>query len=69
MIAEFGGGRIVGIEIKATGNVRRSHARNLVWLRDAMGDRFVAGLVMHTWRDTFDLADRVVAAPISTLWA
>ena len=64
-----GGGRIVGIEIKASGKVSRSDARHLVWLSEAMGARFAAGLVMHTGHDTFELADRIVAAPISTLWA
>ena len=54
LIAELGGGRIIGIEIKASGRVRRSDARHLEWLRDAMGDRFVTGLVMHTGPDTFD---------------
>ncbi len=69
LIAELGGGRIIGIEIKASGRVRRSDARYLEWLREAMGDRFVAGLVMHTGPDTFDLSDRIAAAPISTLWS
>ena len=69
VIAELGGGRIVGIEIKATANVGRSDARHLAWLSEVMGDRFVAGVVLHTGRDTFDLADRIVAAPICTFWA
>ena len=69
VIAELGGGRIAGIEIKAAASVSRSDARHLEWLRDAMGDRFTGGAVLHTGRDTFDLADRVAAAPISTLWA
>ena len=33
-----------------------------------MGDRFIAGVVLHTGRDAFELADRITAAPISTLW-
>lgn len=69
VIAELGGGRIAGIKIKAAASVSRSDARHLEWLRDAMGDRFTGGAVLHTGRDTFDLADRIVAAPISTLWA
>ena len=69
VIAELGGGRIVGIEVKAAASVGRSDARHLEWLRDAMGDRFTGGAVLHTGPDTFDLADRIVAAPISTLWA
>ena len=47
----------------------RSDARHLEWLRDAMGDRFTGGVVLHTGRDTFELSDRIPAAPISTLWA
>ena len=33
-----------------------------------MDDRFAAGIVFHTGPDTFDLADRITAAPISALW-
>ena len=69
VIAELGGGRIVGVEIKASANVGRSDARHLLWLSDTMGERFAAGVVLHTGRDTFELADRIIAAPISALWA
>ena len=34
-----------------------------------MDDRFTGGAVLHTGPDTFELSDRIVAAPISTLWA
>lgn len=69
VIAELGGGRIVGIEIKAAASVSRSDARHLAWLSQALSDRFAGGVVLHTGRDTYELADRIVAAPISTLWA
>ena len=68
VIAELGGGRIVGVEIKASASVSRSDARHLDWLSEAMGDRFTGGVVLHTGPDTFELAERIVAAPISTLW-
>ena len=68
VIAELGGGRIVGIEIKASASVGRSDARHLEWLSGIMGDRFAGGVVLHTGPDTFELADRIIAAPISTLW-
>jgi hypothetical protein len=41
----------------------------LAWLRDQLGDRFVAGVVLRTGPATFRLADRITAPPISTLWA
>ncbi len=68
VIAELGGGRIVGIEIKSAASVSRGDARHLEWLRDTMGDRFAAGIVFHTGSDTFELADRITALPISALW-
>ena len=69
VIAELGGGRVVGIEIKASASVSRSDVRHLEWLRDTMEESFAGGVVLHTGPDTFELADRVLAAPISTLWA
>lgn len=41
---------------------------HLEWLRDRLGKRFVAGLVLHTGPGLFTLSDRVVAAPIACLW-
>src|SRR5580704_16610438 len=43
-------------------------ARNLAWLRDELGDRFLAGLVLHTGPRVYSLGDRLVAAPISAPW-
>lgn len=69
VIAELSRGRLIGIEIKAAAGVRRSDARHLIWLRDSMGESFIAGVILHSGPDTFELDDRIVAAPISTLWA
>jgi hypothetical protein len=69
LVIEFGGGRIAGVEIKAAAAPNRSDARHLEWLRDELGDRFIAGVVLHTGPRAFELAERVIAAPISTIWA
>ena len=69
LVIEFGGGRVAGIEIKAGAAPSRSDAKHLEWLRDELGERFVIGIVLHTGPRTFDLADRIIAAPISTIWA
>lgn len=68
IIVEYGGGRIVGLEIKATSAPQRDDARHLAWLRDQLGDRFLGGVVLHTGPRGFGLEDRIVAAPISALW-
>lgn len=69
LVIEFGGGRVAGIEVKAAAAPSRSDARHLEWLRDELGERFIAGVVLHTGPRTFGLADRIIAAPISTIWA
>jgi len=68
LIAELPGGDIVAIEIKSTAAPTRSDARHLEWLRDQLGDRFLAGAVLHTGPRPFRLGDRILALPIATLW-
>lgn len=68
LIVEYGGGRLFGFEIKATSAPGRDDARHLAWLRDALGDRFIGGAVLHTGPRAFMLEDRIVAAPIASLW-
>ncbi len=67
VIAEFGGGRVVGFEVKASSAPGRGDAAHLRWLRDQLGDRFVAGVVFHTGPRAYRLDDRIVAAPICVL--
>ena len=69
VVAELRGQRIIGIEVKAGSAPSARDARHLAWLRDNLGDRFIAGVVLHTGPSTYPLGSRVVAAPISTLWA
>ena len=69
VVADLGGGRVVALEVKATAAPRAQDARHLHWLREQLGDRFVAGVVLHTGPGAFRLGERVVALPISTLWA
>jgi predicted AAA+ superfamily ATPase len=69
LLAELAGGGIVGIEVKANAAPKRDAARHLAWLREEMGDRFVAGVVLHTGPRVYTLGERIVAAPICTLWA
>jgi predicted AAA+ superfamily ATPase len=68
IVAELGGGRVIGVEVKADAAPGRRAARHLAWLRDRLGDRFVAGVVLHTGPRPFALDERIVAAPISSIW-
>ena len=68
LLLEFGGDRVIGIEVKAGAAPTAGDAKHLAWLRDELGDRFLAGVVLHTGPRVYSLGERIVAAPISTLW-
>jgi hypothetical protein len=57
------------IPAQAAATVTASDTRHLAWLRDQTGDAFAAGIVLHTGPYAFRVSDRIVAAPVSTLWS
>ena len=59
---------VVGIEVKAASTPRGPDFEGLVYLRDLLGDRFIAGVVLHTGTAARPFGDRLWALPISTLW-
>jgi predicted AAA+ superfamily ATPase len=67
-ICETPDGRIVAIEVKASASPSTHDARHLAWLRDKLGDRFAAGVVLHLGRHTLPYGDRITACPVSVLW-
>ena len=69
LLAELSATRVIGIEIKASAAPRSDAARHLIWLRDQLGQRFVRGVVLHTGPRAYELDERILAAPIATLWA
>jgi predicted AAA+ superfamily ATPase len=68
LLVELGGQRLIAMETKAAAAPSRDDAKHLVWLRDELGDRVVAAVVLHTGPRLYELDDRIVAAPISVLW-
>ena len=69
VVAEINAQQVIGIEIKATAAPSLQDARHLIWLRDQVGERFNAGVVLHTGPASFPLGERLWALPISTLWS
>ena len=69
LLAELGGHRVLGVEIKASAAPRADDAKHLAWLRDQLDDRFVAGVILHTGPKVYRLGDRIQAVPICCLWA
>jgi uncharacterized protein len=68
LLAELAGGWLIGIEVKAGASPTGRDARHLAWLRDELGERFAGGVVLHTGPRVYGLGERIVAAPICTLW-
>jgi predicted AAA+ superfamily ATPase len=68
LLAELAAGRLVAIEVKADAAPSPDAARHLATLRDLYPETFVAGIVLHTGPRTYRLGDRIIAAPISSVW-
>lgn len=68
LILETPDGRIAGIEVTSSSRVSAKDARWLSRLRDQLGKRFVAGLVLHTGIAGGPFGDRIAAVPMDVLW-
>lgn len=68
-ILETTDGRVVGIEVKAAATIDSRDFRHLAFVRDNLGDDFVAGVVLYTGGRPLPIGDRLVALPVSSLWA
>lgn len=68
LVLEDRHGRVVGIEVKASATVRAQDLRGLRQLQDAVGDKFVHGLVLHDHDRITPFDEKLHAAPVSLLW-
>lgn len=68
LVVELAADQVVAIEVKATAAPSPHDARHLSWLRDELGDRFVAGALLHTGPGRFALGRRIFALPIACIW-
>lgn len=69
VVAELGGERVIGVEIKVAAAPTAADAKHLRWLKAELGERLIGGVVLHTGPRLYELADGIIAAPISTLWS
>lgn len=68
LLVELGGGDVIALEVKASAAPNRGDARHLVWLRDRIGARFLAGAVLPTGPRPFAFEGRIFALPICSIW-
>lgn len=69
VVVEDRRGRIIGIEVKATRDGAAAGFRGLRQLQEAVGDRFVRGLVLHDHDRVTPFGEKLQAAPLSVLWS
>lgn len=68
LVLEVRGGKILGIEVKATSTPGRQHASGLARLRDRIGEDFLGGIVLHTGNRAFRMGEGIWAVPVPALW-
>ncbi len=69
LVIENGIGALVGIEVKANATVNVDDFKGLRKLSSAGGDDFKLGLVLYDGERAVPFGERLVAAPMSSLWA
>lgn len=62
------GGKLTGVEVKASATVTSTDFRGLRKLQSAVGARFVAGVVLYDGDAVVPFGERLYAAPLSRLW-
>lgn len=68
LLVELGDGRVLGFEVKAGERVAGSDLRSLAKLRDHLGDRFAAGVVLNLGTRSYTYDDRLHVLPVDRLW-
>jgi uncharacterized protein len=68
LVLERDDGGVLAFEVKAGGQVEGRDMRHLRKLRDALGERFLAGIALYMGPRAFNLDDRLSAMPIDRIW-
>lgn len=68
VVLQARGGRVVGLEVKSSHSVRGADFRALTLMRERLGDRFVAGAVLHLGDQVRSFGDRLISAPLESVW-
>jgi len=69
LILEQANGTIAGVEVKSGATVTPADFLGLQSLRDQLGKRFCAGVVVYTGEQTIPFGDRLWALPLECIWA
>lgn len=68
-ILETPDGKVAAVEVKAAATVNLADFKHVAFIRDKVGDDFIAGVVLYTGQRALRFGDRLLALPVSALWA
>jgi predicted AAA+ superfamily ATPase len=68
LVLERDDGAIVAVEVKAGERAREADFRSLRKLREALGARFLGGVVLYLGRHSYTHDERLHALPVDCLW-
>ncbi|MCJ8141125.1 ATP-binding protein [Falsirhodobacter halotolerans] len=68
VVLETRDGAVAGVEVKASATVASADFRGLRKMSDALGDRFVQGVVLYDGDQVVPFAENLFAVPVSALW-
>ncbi|MEX2430839.1 MAG: AAA family ATPase, partial [Dehalococcoidia bacterium] len=68
IVLERGARGLAGVEVKAAATVTAADFRGLRKLREALGTRFAAGVVLYDGEVSAPFGDGLYAVPIRALW-
>lgn len=69
VVGEAADGSVIGVEVKLSATPRTSDFSGLAHLRDQLGSRFKAGVLVNTGTETLPFGDRLWAVPAAGLWS
>lgn len=67
LVIEHADGDVVAVEVKSSATPRAADAAGLRFLRDKLGARFRAGILLHVGPDSQRFGDRIHAVPLAAL--
>ncbi len=68
LLLEDTGGRLVGVEVKASATLHTSDFQGLKALRNSVGDRFLRGVILYGGRQVVPFGENLHAVPLPVLW-
>jgi predicted AAA+ superfamily ATPase len=68
IVLESPSGKLVGLEVKASMNLRANDFKGLKTLAEAAGERFVHGVILYPGQHSVSFGENLSAVPLQALW-